>query len=194
MVSGGGRPIDSRKAWVLRELRRIEILALVDRGKISPSEVARRLRWRLNVTSYHVKVLCDHLFVELAELVPARSSVKHMYRSTGGRWIEEIDWGRIPKARRPRIARAVLEAFSDRLARTIRSRAFEFDDDTRLAWVPVTLDEASKAKLVEVVDWALGEIRELEAETAERQGKAGEGDRTSVTVAVAAFSDGRPLK
>jgi hypothetical protein len=50
----------------------------------------------------------------------------------------------------------------------------------------ITLDDAAKGKLAEVLDWTLSEVRELEAETLQRHGAGGEGG-TPVTLALALF-------
>lgn len=110
-----GRPFKPYKSWVLRDPQRVRILAAADTRAISPSEIARLFTISLNVAAYHVGVLRDHDFLELVAQVPARGSVKHMYRTTGSEWIGMIDWRRIAKADRLSAIEAVLEACIARL-------------------------------------------------------------------------------
>jgi ribosomal protein S25 len=186
-MDAGRRANEPRRAGPLDEPRRIYAAALADRRAISPSELAPRLDCPVNVAAYHMKVLRDNGILELVELKPVGGAVKHMYRTTGSNWIEQVDWGRIPESLRPDIAKAVLQAFNARMVEATELDAFDFDRHARLALNRLTLDEAALPQLVEVIDWARGEARELEAEAAKRRARGETRERIPVTFTIGSF-------
>lgn len=62
----------------------------------SPSKVARRIKERVNVVSYHTKVLHDHGWIELVRTERRRGATEHYYRSTHAPDIEDAEWDQTP--------------------------------------------------------------------------------------------------
>jgi DNA-binding transcriptional ArsR family regulator len=57
---------------------------IASEGKTTPTQVARKLGVRVENVSYHVRVLAEHGFIELADTTPVRGSVAHWYRAVDG--------------------------------------------------------------------------------------------------------------
>jgi DNA-binding transcriptional ArsR family regulator len=61
-------------------LRREILKTMAGQEKISPREVADKLREPLPNVGYHVRVLRECDCIELVEQVPVRGSIQHFYR------------------------------------------------------------------------------------------------------------------
>src|SRR4051812_47688135 len=74
----------------------------------SPSQAARRLAERLNLVSYHTRVLLRHGCVELIGTEQRRGATEHFYRATVPSGIDDARWERVPlPVRRAMIARTL---------------------------------------------------------------------------------------
>jgi hypothetical protein len=179
--------IDPNLAVVVKDPLRVHILAIAIQRPISPSEFSREFdcpRW---AAAYNFKVLAKHGFLELVEKIPVRGSTKHMYRATKNGYISTQDWGLVAPALQPGIAGAALQDFNGRVTQALELGTFCARDDSYLLWAPITLDEISWPKFVEMMAWAYHEAKELEVETVERRAKGEADGYVPATFAIAGF-------
>jgi predicted transcriptional regulator len=91
-MAGGGtdpekeRGDDSRRRAELisaldHPVRRQILRLILDRGRISPVEIAKELDMPLGGLSYHVRILCDRHAVEPAGTRRVRGAIQHFYET-----------------------------------------------------------------------------------------------------------------
>lgn len=88
---------------------RVEIIAALERGSASPSEVARQLDVPTEKLAYHFRVLAKAGVIELEEKVQVRGAVKHRYRLVKKPRISEEAWAKLPAISREVIVANALD-------------------------------------------------------------------------------------
>jgi hypothetical protein len=165
----------------------VQILAVAIQRLYSPSEFAKDVGIPLNSASAHFKVLREHGFLELVEIVPVRGANKHMYRATKSGFISDANWGTVAEALRPGVAGAILQDFIGRVSQSIDTGKMSSRDSACLYWAPRDLDEIAWNEQVSMIAWCIEESVRLEEETVERRVKGQGGDSFHSTFAIAGF-------
>lgn len=184
--------VDPNIAIVAKDPLRVHIIAIALQRLYSPCEFARETGCTLGAAAYHFKVLWEHGFLELVELVPVRGAQKHMYRATKNAYISTSDWGQVSQALRPGIAGAAAQDLETRLTQAFETGTFFKRDDAYLLWDALTLDEVSWPKFVEGMAWAYKEAKDYEVETANRRAKGEVENSIPVTFAIMGFESPTP--
>lgn len=179
--------VDPSLHIVVKDPLRLRILALAIQRPISPSEFAKEASCPLATSSYNFRLLCKHGFLEIAELVQVRGATKHMYRATKNAFLSDQDWGEVAEALRPGVAGVILQDFNTRVVQAMEAGTFYSRDDACMLWMPLVLDEAAWAKLVEMLAWAIDEAKEFEVEAVNRRAKGKTKPCIPVTFAIAGF-------
>lgn len=142
---------------------------LVERGVMSPAELSRTLRAKLNDVSYHTKRLVELECAELVDERPVRGALEHFYRATERHLITTEEFEDLD----PIVADdIVLDSFQRIIDDVVASRKAEmlgFDRHFYLARTPYVLDEEGFQRGMEVVDRCRKELSEIELESAERR-------------------------
>lgn len=178
--------IDPRLAKALANSLRVEILAVLSHRDISPVQFTREYGGRLSKVSYHFKVLEGYGCIELAEKVPRRGAVEHIYRNSKRPLLGDSDWTQLPKSVQAGITGATLHDFLGRATRALEEGTFNARDDRHLSWSPLLVDEEGWGELMAVLKSALTQITEVEERSNERLSASGE-KAVPVTVALVGF-------
>ena len=96
--------VDPSLHVVVKDELRVQILSVAIQRLYIPSEFAKDAGIPVNVASSHFRVLNEHGFLELAEVIPVRGANKHMYRATKSGFISDANWGTVAEALRPGVA------------------------------------------------------------------------------------------
>jgi DNA-binding transcriptional ArsR family regulator len=179
--------VDPSVGVVAKDPLRVQILAIAIQQPISPSEFAKESDCPLGTASYHFKVLREHGFLELVEEVKVRGTLKHMHRATKSGFISDRDWGEVAQALRPGVAGAILQDFNGRVTQAMEAGTFYARDDACMFWVPITLDENTWSKFIEMLAWAIKEAKEFEVETVKLRANGEADGCIPVTFAIAGF-------
>lgn len=177
------------KALTRRE--RVRILAVAVERLISPSEYARERGKDISNIAYDFRCLRDEGFIELAENVPVRGSVKHMYRATRRGLVNDAEWRLYSAAIKAGFREATLEDFVARAADAIAAGTFDAKDNSNFSWKAIWLDDEGWIAFVKVMKRAYDEVMEIEAESAERAEKVGTA-LFAATFAIAGFLSPEP--
>lgn len=184
--------IDPGLSVITRDPLRVQIVAIATQRPISPSEFAREAGIALNVASYHFKVLREHEFLEIVELVQVRGATKRMHVATKKGFISDSDWGEVKQALRPGVAGAILQDFNGRVSQAMVTGTLYERDDACLYWVPRCLDEIAWAEQVEIIAWCIEESERLEQDTVKRRADGESEGGFPATFAIAGFTSPTP--
>jgi hypothetical protein len=185
------RLLDPGLAVVADDPLRAEIVDIALRRLYSPSEYARESGCTLGAASYHFKVLKDHDFLELVEVVPVRGTRKHMYRATKRAYLGANDWAKVPKSLQPGLAGLALRGFDARAIEAMEAGTFYKRDDPYLIWRAGVLNELTWPKFVAMMDWAYREAEEYEVESVEQLASGEATECIPITFAIAGFESPR---
>ncbi len=144
------------------------------------------------MAAYQFKVLREHGYLEITELVPVRGTYKRMHIATKSGFISDTDWGQVEQALRPGVAGAALQDFNGRVAQAMETGTLYVRDDVCLYWVPRCLDEIAWSEQVEINDWCIEESERLEQDTIKRRADGESKDSFPATFAIAVFPSPTP--
>lgn len=184
--------IDPGLSIITRDPLRVQIVAIATQRPVSPSEFSREAGIALNVASYHFKVLREHEYLEIVELVPVRGATKHMHIATKKGFISDAEWGQVEQALRPGVAGAILQDFNGRVSQAIVTGTLFKRDDACLYWTPRCLDEIAWTEQVEIIAWCIEESERLEQDTIKRRADGKSKDGFPATFAIAGFTSPTP--
>jgi DNA-binding transcriptional ArsR family regulator len=147
---------DAAIGKVLSHPLRPQILSVVTRrGEASPNQVAGELGAPLGTVSYHVRMLRDEGWLELARTEQRRGAVEHFYRAIERPFVDDLAWERLPLAVRRQLAGQTLGLIMGDAAEAARTGGFDTPgshvDRVRLALDEIGWNELSSA-LVRVLD------------------------------------------
>src|SRR5215210_856187 len=132
---------DPRLAKAMAHPLRVRILAILDEGRASPSDLAARLAVPVENVAYHVRVLKQHGLVRLVRRAVRGAAVQHYYETVARPPVSDEAWARLPKvARRAAVATSLGE-----IAELVNgaAKAGGFDAaDIRLARCTLDVDDA----------------------------------------------------
>ncbi len=178
--------IDPRLAKALANSLRVEILAVLSHRRISPVEFSREYGGHLSRVSYHFKVLEEYECIELAEKIPRRGAVEHVYRSANRPLLSDPDWKQLPKSVQGGVSGAILQTLVTRATHSIEQGNFDSRDDRHFTWTPLSVDEEGWGEMIEVLSSTLERIAMVEERSNKRMSKSDE-EGIPVTVALAGF-------
>ncbi|MEA2365636.1 MAG: hypothetical protein QOE69_408 [Thermoleophilaceae bacterium] len=170
--------VDSRLAKALAHPLRVQLLAALNEGVASPNELAKRLGEPLTNVSYHVRMLHDLGCIELVETEPRRGALEHYYRAIVRPFFGDRDWKKLPKNARGSISDAVLQLVWEDAAEAIKGGLFDERDDRHLSRSVLVVDEQGWDELQDVLAEALDRAMQIQADSAARASKDGDGDGT----------------
>lgn len=159
--------VDPRLARALAHPLRHRLLFEYAERVTSPSRVAAGLGERLNLVSYHTRVLLDAGLLELVRTERRRGAREHFYRATAIGEIEDAEWGRLPLGQRRAIARRALEQFWHDAGDALPRGGMD-DPATHLSRTLCTLDELGRADVAGLLRRTLEAVGRIEGESRER--------------------------
>lgn len=180
-----GGEVDQQLIRALAHPLRVEILKSLEDGPRSPKQVSSRSGELLGTIGYHMGVLLRCGCVELAETIPRRGAVEHVYRLTPQGGIGSRVWQDVPPSLRSDLVGGALDAFVKRAIEAVESRTVASRDGSGITWLPLTVDEQGWKELRRVTQHVEARFLRVAEKSAERLKDAGDG--IAVIVAVAAF-------
>ncbi len=146
---------------------RYELLMKLDGRTASPNELSKEVNASIGTVSYHIRLLEQMGFAELVDQKLRRGAVEHFYRATQRAWFSERGWARLPVAVRRSIAGATLTSIWDSIKRAAAGNAFDHTD-THVSSIALALDHEAFAAVHEVLDDALQQVMDIQAEALTR--------------------------
>lgn len=156
---------------------RMRILALLEQGDASPLQISRAVDQPLNTVSYHVRVLADLGFIELASTANRRGAVEHTYRLTA-RWaIADEAWSQLPQPAKAGVTGAILRQI---MREDIGAASFSRGRDV-LVRTQVQVDTRGRQELEELLAGVVDQVAAIEQRAVERlAGRSGQSEEVVV--------------
>lgn len=146
---------------------RYELLMKLEGRAASANELSKEVNASIGTVSYHVRLLEQMGFAELVDEKLRRGAVEHFYRATERAWFSKRGWARLPVAVRRSIAGATLASIWDSIKQAAAANAFD-EADTHVSSTALALDEQAYPAVREVLDVALQQVRDIQAEALAR--------------------------
>ena len=128
----------------------------------SPSQVARRTGERLNVVSYHTRVLARHGYLELVRTERRKGATARFYRSSVNQVVEGAEWASLPAAVRRALIRESIATVTGAARSATLSGGFD-GEYAHLTRSLLKLDEQGVAEAERVLRGVVDELAAIEA-------------------------------
>jgi DNA-binding transcriptional ArsR family regulator len=185
------RSVEEAVSYAIGHRIRIEILALLNEGTRSPSELAKLIRQPITTVGHHIKELVNSGCIELARIEKVRNADQHFYRAVELPFISDEEAELLPVAARQQYAAAILQALmAEGLAALWAGKMTS--DPVWMSWRWFNLDAQGQREAQEAQHEFWDRIKEIDAEAANRV--AGSGEETiSTIVAALGFERFKPV-
>lgn len=146
---------------------------LVERGVLSPTELARALGAKLDDVSYHVRRLEELECVELVKTRPVRGALEHFYRATELHLIDTDEWEELDPMMAEGLVCEFMQKIVDDFVASRRAGIVGSDKWFHITRTPLILDLAGFKEGMEIFERARLEMAEVEARSTERLAQNG---------------------
>lgn len=185
------RSVEEAVSYAIGHRIRIEILALLNEGTHSPSELAKLIRQPLTTVSHHIKELLNAGCIELARIEKVRNADQHFYRAVALPFISDEEAELLPEKVRQQYAAVILQALmAEGLAALWAGKMTT--DPVWMSWRWFNLDAQGQEEAQEAQHEFWERIKEIDGEVANRVATSNE-KTTSTIVAALGFERFRPV-
>lgn len=156
-------------------LRSRMLRMLVERGVMSPKELAQTLEAELSNVSYHVRRLAALECAELVETRPVRGAVAHFYRATERHLIETDEFEDLDPITAEDVVGNSFQRIIDDYVASRKAKMIGFDKHFHLTRTPMIFDAKGYEEGMELYERSRLEMSEIERRSAERLGDSDTG-------------------
>lgn len=184
------RSVEEAVSYAMGHRIRIEILALLNEGTRSPSELAKLTHQPLTTVGHHVKELVNSGCIELARIEKVRNADQHFYRAVRLPFVSDEEAELLPKETRQQYAAVILQALmAEGLASLWAGKMAA--DPVWMSWRWFDLDTQGQQDAQDAQHDFWERIKDIGAEAANRVARSDE-KMTSTIVAALGFERFRP--
>jgi DNA-binding transcriptional ArsR family regulator len=169
---------------------RIEILAILNEGPKSPSQIAKLIGQNVSKVNNHIMELLRSRSIELARTDGKGNHQVNFYRAIETPMLEGEDFNRLPEEERREIISLALQATIAEALASFWAGEMVHDKNLWLAWRWFNVDAQGRREIEEEQAAHWGRIVEIEARSSSRRAESKEG-ATSTIVASMGFRRGR---
>lgn len=181
----GQKRIEEAVSYAVGHRIRIEVLAYLNEGTRSPSELAKLTRQPITTIGHHIKELLKVGSIELARVEKVRNVDQHFYRAVELPFISDDDASDLPVEVRQQYAALILQALTaEGLAALWAGKLSR--DPVWMSWRWFNLDAEGQEELQDAQAEFWQRVVEIEAKSTNRVAQSGE-PTTSTIVAGLAF-------
>lgn len=147
---------------------------LIERGELSPREVADETGEELSNVSYHMRRLTELDCAEEVRTKPVRGALQHFYIATERHLIETDEWELLD----PLVAGDLVSEFMHRIVKDFvisrKAGIVGADENFHITRTPLVLDAEGHREGMEVFERCRLEMSEVEKRSAQRRDQSGE--------------------
>ncbi len=188
---GQKRSVEEAVSYAIGHRIRIEILALLNEGTHSPSELAKLISQPITTVGHHIKELVNSGCIELARIEKVRNADQHFYRAVELPFVSDEEAELLPVEARQQYAAVILQALmAEGLAALWAGKMTT--DPVWMSWRWFNLDAQGQQDAQDAQHEFWQRIKEIDAEAANRVALSGE-ETTSTIVAALGFERFKPV-
>jgi DNA-binding transcriptional ArsR family regulator len=133
--------VDGDVAKAMAHPLRVQILAALNKGVMSPSGFSRRFEEKLQNVSYHFRVLQKSGLIEEVETRQVRGSTEHFYRAIKRVLFDGKAWEELPPSLKAEVSARAVSDFLEAVAAAMLGETFDSSDERVAVWLQRQLDE-----------------------------------------------------
>lgn len=189
--AGQRRSVEEAVSYAIGHRIRIEILAMLNEGTHSPSELAKLTGQPITTVGHHIKELVNSGCIELARIEKVRNADQHFYRAVELPFVSDEEAELLPVAARQQYAAVILQALmAEGLAALWAGKMTS--DPVWMSWRWFNLDAQGQQEAQDAQHEFWERIKDIDADTANRVAASGE-PTISTIVAALGFERFKPV-
>jgi DNA-binding transcriptional ArsR family regulator len=189
--TGQKRSVEEAVSYAIGHRIRIEILALLNEGTRSPTELAKLTGQPITTVGHHIKELVNSGCIELARIEKVRNADQHFYRAVELPFVSDEEAELLPVAARQQYAAVILQALmAEGLAALWAGKMTS--DPVWMSWRWFNLDAQGQREAQDAQHEFWERIKDIDADSANRVALSG-GATTSTIVAALGFERFKPV-
>jgi DNA-binding transcriptional ArsR family regulator len=156
---------------VLKHPLRVRILEVLNEGPKSPSQFVEEglvpkehyssYQAALSLAAYHFRELKNAGLLEIAETIPKRGAVEHVYRGLARVYFTDAEFERLAPQERRQFSRISFQGLVARVDSAMLHDSFDSRTDRHLAWMPLSLDEQGWDELGAAMATCFSEVERI---------------------------------
>lgn len=147
---------------------RVQMMAILTTREASPVQLSRELGEEKGVAAYHVRKLEEFGMIELVRERQVRGSTEHFFKARERAWFDEEEWMQLDPKVRSTASAWTMDMLGCEASMALNDGTFDRRGDRHLSRTPMVLDELGWKRVVKILDGALDQLLEVQAESAER--------------------------
>jgi len=165
---------DVKVAKALSHALRIQILAVLNKQVMSPSQYAERFHVPLPTVSYHFRVLLKADCLRIVHEVARGNRTERYYCATRRALFDSEAWENLPETIRNKLSARTISDLIETIAKAMEAETFDSRVDRVLVWQKSYLDEQGWEEAAEVHHRRAKEMTEIEERSRARLLRSGE--------------------
>jgi DNA-binding transcriptional ArsR family regulator len=153
---------------------RVEVLALLNEGAHSPSQIAKLIRQPLGMVSHHITELRDAGSIELAWSERVRNAEVHYYRAVEIPLLSDEETRALPDEDRAEVTGLILQAIMAESLASFWAGKMLTDDDIWLSWRWFNLDRQGRREAADEQADSWKRLVNIEIQSMARCAESGE--------------------
>jgi DNA-binding transcriptional ArsR family regulator len=145
-------PLPVRLAKVFVDPLNLKIVAELNLGVRSPSELAKALEEPLGSIDRRCKILAELGWIVRVEPPSNRSSGKVFYSATGPAVFDTKVWSTMPLEAKRRASWTTIDQFSEKVSEALLAETFDSRLERHLSWIPLLVDERAWHQVIDLLD------------------------------------------
>jgi len=171
---GKNGAVEQAVSYAVGHRIRVEVLALLNEGAHSPSQIAKLIRQPLGMVSHHIKELRDSGSIELAWSERVRNAEVHYYRAIEIPFLSDEETRALPDEDRAEVTGLILQAIMAESLASFWAGKMLADDAIWLSWRWFNLDLQGRREAADEQAESWKRIVDIEAQSMARCSESGE--------------------
>jgi predicted transcriptional regulator len=161
-------------ALVISHENTVKALVYLVEREGSPKEIGEAIGISTSTASHHVKKLRDLNLVELVEEREVGGAIQHIYRAVVRPIIATEVWDKLSITERQCYSIWILRMVLADASASFSAKLFDLHSERHLSRTPMVVDESGLGEVSSILDRALNELIQVEANSTARRAKTGD--------------------
>jgi DNA-binding transcriptional ArsR family regulator len=180
-LSRSKRSVEEAVSYAVGHRIRIEILAYLNEGPRSPSELAKLIKLPLSTIDHHVKELLASGSIELARVEKVRNTNEHFYRAVEIPFYSDEEMWAMPEEARQATYGLILQSVMAEALAAFWAGKMSNDPRVWMSWRWFNVDSQGRTEIADEQADHWARVQAIEARSAARRVESGE-DAVSIIV------------
>jgi hypothetical protein len=177
-----GKTVEERLSHSINQRTRSYVLTVLNEGTYGTAEIAAIIGESHANVKYHIQALLETASIELAAVVPAGNTNRHLYRAIEMPYYSDADFAQMSPKQRQELIGLTLQCSIAEVMSAFWAGKMNSDPRLWLSWRWFNVDERGRDDLADELKRSWERIREIEIESTNRTAESKEKTQSVVVL------------